>query len=308
MRTVACLIALVFVAPVFPEDGLGSSLRQHYQEFNQARISGENPLPFSLDSLNNVSDSRASIRYFLDDVEFDVFTRSMTSPEEWCEFIPLHLNIKACAYLERNGNQQLLFYAGIKGYITPEDAQLLQLKFNTAFEDGVFLVKLFAQDGPLDSANINFDIRAIPINDGDKQGVYLEFDLSSEPGLAASLMRVYLATIARKKVGFSIGGKDWRGNDELVRGPRGATERNIVRYLLAIETYFATMDVPPEQRFMERLENWFDATEQFRRQLYELPRKEYIANKIKERFNQEILQTAIDNNMQPVYKKVERQR
>jgi len=276
-------------------------MRKNYMEFAQADLDENHPLPFMLESTNNSNDSSASIRYFLDSVTLEAFEARLRQPSEWCEFIPLHLNIKACSYQQRGEVDLLSFYVGIKGYLTPDNAHLLQLQFETDREEGVFMVNLFAEDGPLDSSNINFDIRAISVDEGSRQGIYLEFDLSSVPGLAANLAKIYLATVARNKIGFSIQGKTWSGKPKYVRGQRGATERNLVRYLLAIETYFETLDVPAELQFERRLERWFDATEQFRPQLYELEKSEYISNKIRERKNQEILQVAVQENVEPVY-------
>ncbi len=303
------LVWLILMSPFcLASEDLGEILRHHYVELDRARSTSENPLPFSLESVNNSSNSHASLRYFLDGVSFDEFVVRLQQAPEWCEFIPLHLNIKACAYLERNGKTLLQFYAGIKGYVTPDKAHLLQLEFNSNFSDGVFTANLFAADGPLDSENINFDIRAIGIEQDGRKGVYLEFDLSSVPGLAADLMRIYLATIARKKVGFSVSDTSWTGKPVYVSGPRGATERNIVRYLLAIETYFATLDLPPDSQYAQRLEQWFDATEQYPEQLHELARQEYLDNKFRERANQEILQHATTNKIDPIYKPKDRNR
>lgn len=291
--------------PVLAGSELEEQMLRNYDEFSNADPGEGQPLPFLLESTTNSRDSSASIRYFLDAVSMDDFVSSMAQPREWCEFIPLHLNIKACSYQERDGKFYLSFYVGIKGYLTPDKAHLLRLEFQTQRDGEVFLVKLYAEDGPLDSSHINFDIRAIGIGDGSRNGIYLEFDLSSIPGLAASLARIYLATVARKKIGFSVEGKTWSGKPKYVRGQRGATERNLVRYLLAIETYFSTLDVPDASKFERRLENWFDATEQFRPQLFELEKKDYISNKIRERKNQEILQLAVQQNIEPVYVQID---
>jgi hypothetical protein len=284
------------------------SMQRNFDTFRRNRDSGDLALPFSLDSLDNASETHASVHYFLEGVPLKVFRQRLDQPSEWCEFIPLHLNIKACSYLEQGGNTLVRFYAGIKGYVTPDKAHLLELRYSSGEMDGIYFVHLFARDGPLDSSDISFTIRAIDVDRDGWRGVYLEFDLSSMPGLAASLARVYLATIARNKVGFSVDGTTWTGKPAYVSGQRGATERNIVRYLLAIETYFDTLDLPAEDRYRVRLERWFDATEQFHRQLYELPRKEYINNKLRERQNQEILQQSIADGVPPEFNPVDRRR
>ena len=82
----------------------------------------------------------------------------------------------------------------------------------------------------------------------------------------------------------------------------------MLRYLLAIETYFETLDLPQQERFFERLQRWFDATEQFHDQLYELDRQDYIDNKIRERENQLVLQAALENGEEPDFRPVDRRR
>lgn len=283
-------------------------MQMRFDAFRELRDAGDLTLPFALESVTNASDSHASIRYFLDGVDYDRFRKRLDQPAEWCEFIPLHLNIKACGYLELDGKTLLRFYAGIKGYVSPDKAHLLELSFRTGMTHGVYTVNLYAQDGPLDSSEIDFRIRAIDIDMPGWNGIYLEFELASKPGLAANLARIYLATIARNKIGFSVEGTTWTGKPAFVSGQRGATERNIVRYLLSIETYFDTLDVPPQERFFERLQRWYDATEQFHDQLYELDRQEYIDNKIRERENQVILQAALERGEEPDFTPVDRRR
>jgi hypothetical protein len=248
------------------------------------------------------------VRYLLENVSFDTFANRLNKPAEWCEFIPLHLNIKACGYLNRGNSATLQFHAGVKGYLPPDKAYLLLLKFQSNYEQGVYSANLFAEDGPMDSSNIDFNIRAIGIEKEGVKSVYLEFDLSSVPGLAASLAKLYLATVARKKIGFSIASKSASGKLRYVKGQRAATERNIVRYLLAIETYFATLGVDQDDQYERRLERWYDATEAYAAQLYELDRKEYIYNKKRERENQVVLQHALENNIEPVYIPLDRRR
>ncbi|MBX2868481.1 MAG: hypothetical protein KTR18_07375 [Acidiferrobacterales bacterium] len=289
-----------------------ASLQERAIEFRQKQLSGENPLPFLLSSSFTSTLSRAKVRTFIRGVELDTFSSKLLQPAQWCEFIPLHLNIKACGHLVRNQKNLVQFYAGVKGYVTPDDAHLLQLSFDARKENGVFFADLFAADGPLDSTNIRFNIHAIGAEGEDGKGVYVEFALSSEPGLTNSLARVYLATIARRKIGFSIKGKTWSGKPKYVGGQRGAIERNLVRYLLAIDTFFETEsragELDENALYELRVQRWYDKTDQYREQLFELSREEYISNKMRERQNQQVLQEALDNNLEPVYKLVDERR
>jgi len=289
-----------------------SSLQARAVEFHQQQLLEESPLPFVLSSSFTSDLSKARVRTFIRDVRLDLFAERLSQPSEWCEFIPLHLNIKACGHIKSNDQQIVQFYAGVKDYVTPDNAHLLQLSFNTTNVDGVFSAELYAADGPLDSTNIRFGLRAIDSEGEDGSGVYFEFELSSEPGLTNSLARIYLATIARKKKGFSVKGKTWSGKPKYVGGQRGAIERNLVRYLLALETYFDTAvlnsDSSPDEIYRLRIGRWYDQTDQYKEQLFELARSVYISNKLRERENQKILQQALEENKEPIYKVVDERR
>ena len=58
---------------------------------------------------------------------------------------------------------------------------------------------------------------------------------------------------------------------------RGTVERNTMRYYLAIEAYLDSLDKPPAQQLDARLRQWFDATEQYARQLHEVDKESYLA-------------------------------
>ncbi len=289
-----------------------SSLQERAVAFHQQQLLEETPLPFILSSSFTSDLSKARVRTFIRGVELDLFAERLMQPSEWCEFIPLHLNIKACGHTKINDQQIVQFYAGVKDYVTPDDAHLLQLSFDATSIGGVFSAELFAADGPLDSTNIRFGLRAIDAVGEEGKGVYFEFELSSEPGLTNSLARIYLATIARKKKGFSLDGKTWSGKPKYVGGQRGAIERNLVRYLLALETYFDTAaqnaDSSSEELYKLRINRWYDETSRYKEQLFELTRSEYLSNKLRERENQKILQQALMENKKPVFKVVDERR
>ena len=259
-------------------------------------IIAESDLPFVLESLDENGEIRASVQTFLPGISFDLFSSRLSEISQWCEFIPLHLNIKACGYSGETDSSQLGFYIGAKGYMAPDEAQLLILKVAVQNEEDVLRIGFTAPKGPFGSSNYNFDFRAIGADDG----VYLEFDLSSRPGLVSSLAKIYFATVASGKVGFSTVSKGRSGKIRYVRGQRGGAERNIVRYLLSIQTYFATIDQEGQtDGYENRLERWFDLTQEHERQLYEMSRETYLDIKIRERDNQLVLIEAIKNNVEP---------
>lgn len=88
-------------------------------------------------------------------------------------------------------------------------------------------------------------------------------------------MKSYLATIGSDKVGFTATGDPGTAKPGYIGGVRGLLERNTMRYYLAIDAYLATLDKPLDQR----LGRWFDATEQYPRQLHEVERQDYMEMK-----------------------------
>ena len=271
-------------------------MQDRYRDYLATRDVRE--LPFTLSSDEEKGIVSVGVTTFLPGIPFELFAERLSMVSEWCEFVPLHLNIKACQFDHKDGQTRLGFYVGVKGHLTPDQADLLMLNFNARVEDSVLLISFFSDSGPYGSSNIGFEFRAI---EGDG-GVYLEFDLSSKPGLIESVAKLYLATVARHKVGFSVVGETWLGDTKYVGGQRGGSERNIVRYLLAIQTYFETLDVEPEdERYRQRLERWFDYTEKYKRQLYEMDREDYISIKSRERNNQTILMAALESGEKAVY-------
>ena len=57
---------------------------------------------------------------------------------------------------------------------------------------------------------------------------------------------------------------------------RGLTERISIRYFLAIDAFVAS---PAPAQLEKRLNDWFDATERYPRQLHEMDRGTYVAMK-----------------------------
>jgi hypothetical protein len=103
----------------------------------------------------------------------------------------------------------------------------------------------------------------------------------------------YLKTMGRKKVGFSVVGRDREGRPIYVRGVQGMIERNAMRYHLAVQAYLETLQVPECDRFERRIERWFDLTSAHQRQLFEMVRDDYLRYKRRERAEQARLQHAL---------------
>jgi hypothetical protein len=120
-------------------------------------------------------------------------------------------------------------------------------------------------------------VAAVPLGTG---RTFLHLSYSYAYGLAGRVaLQAYLATAGASKVGFTVAGRDGNGQPIYIGGVRGAIERNVMRYYLAIDAHLASMGAPPGQQLEKRIETWFDATERYPRQLHEMDRATYLAMK-----------------------------
>jgi hypothetical protein len=104
---------------------------------------------------------------------------------------------------------------------------------------------------------------------------------------------IYSAISSEDKVGFTVRGIDKSGKTVYVDGPRGAIERNAVRYYFAVRSFLDTSSCPEETRFGMMMNKWYDLTDHFRKQLFEMDKKEYVAFKTEEHRSQLIRSRAL---------------
>jgi hypothetical protein len=213
--------------------------------------------------------------YAVVDHPFPTVQRAFANSRTWCDVLILHLNTKLC----QAGGNGLAVRVGRKNG-DADDAYALQFGFRLLASRPDFVsAQVSAPTGPLGSRDYRIELQAVPL--GPKQS-FLRLHYSYGFGAAARLAtRGYLATSGSGKVGFTRSGKGY------VRGMRGAIERNTMRYYLAIESYLASLSQPPGRQFLSRIESWFDATEQYRRQLHEIERADYLAMKQREYLRQQ---------------------
>ena len=193
----------------------------------------------------------------------------------------------------QGGSDRLTVYSGRKFYQPPEQTHQLDYRYRLQeFSEDYFKLSLRADDGPLGTHDYLLELAAIPL-EGDR--TFLHVCFAYEYGLPTRLaISGYLATMARKKVGFSVSGLDGNGQPILVNGLEGAIERNSVRYHLAVQAYLDTLELAENDRFESRLNRWFDLTERHHRQLFELEKDQYLDFKRRERSDQLRLQGAVN--------------
>lgn len=214
--------------------------------------------------------------YAVLDSPYSVVSATLKSPGRWCDVMILHLNTKYCRATSEANPSLLHVNIGKKTEQELADSFAFEFAFRlNAASTNYLAAQLVADKGPLGTSNYRIELRAIPLPDG-KTFMYLRYAYSY--GMAGRLaMQSYLATLGQGKVGFTQINQGEKG--VYVSGMRGAVERNTVRYYLAIEAYLASLGTPAAQQLDARLERWFDATEQYARQLHELDKSSYMSMK-----------------------------
>jgi hypothetical protein len=217
----------------------------------------------------------------------------LREPANWCDIASLHLNIKACTYRIMGNEKALTLYSGRKFYQPPEESYKLTYSFNLEKQQADYLkVALASDDGPFGTRDYRIVLEATPL-DGGRSLIHLHY--AYRFGLSARLaMKGYLATLGANKIGFSIVKRDRQGNSVYVNGTRGMIERNAIRYYLAIQAYLETAGLHEGERFNERLSYWYDLTERYRKQLFEMEKEEYLRFKHLEYLNQVRLQGELE--------------
>lgn len=224
---------------------------------------------------------------------FAAVTHTFESTSGWCNAASLHVNVKTCTTHQTPGQSQVSLYVGEKDYQEPDDAYQIDYQYRNIARSNRYLhTDLNAKSGPLDSKDYLIDIEAIPL---DGSTTFIHFSYSAQYGFLSSiLMQTYLATAGRNKIGFTQQGTDADGKIIYTNGLKGVIERNAMRYFLAMESYLETATLTGKQRFEASLNRWFEYTEKYSRQLYELNHEEYFSNKVREHANQTALQLVIN--------------
>lgn len=214
--------------------------------------------------------------------------KTLSQPAQWCDLAILHINIKTCLY----GNDWVKFFVGRKYYQTPDAAFELQYHFSTVANTDQYLnIKLTAADGPLGTSDYLIKLEATAI---DAEHSFIRFEYRYRFGFMGKLaMQTYLATLGRHKVGFTVTGTDDNGDPIYIKGLQGVIERNVMRYIFAIQSVLETKPAAGTEQHTAQLKSWYTHIEQHPRQLVELSREEYMENKKRELANQLEMQGAM---------------
>ena len=199
------------------------------------------------------------------------------SPSSLCELLFLHLNVRECRTSTSAGGS-LSLTVGPKRASALGSRYHMDYALRTEVDAPDYLkVTLSADEGPLSTRDYRIVLEAMPLAQGRS---FLRLGYSYGYGFVAKVaMKAYLATAGRSKIGFTVLGRDDAGQPIRVRGERGALERNVIRYYLALLSYWGAKGGTPHEQTEARLRAWFANTERYAAQLHELELDEYLREK-----------------------------
>ncbi|MDE2201452.1 MAG: hypothetical protein KGJ38_01880 [Burkholderiaceae bacterium] len=259
------------------------SLRDKYQAL--APQLADNPFhrPLVLESTETSSMLKGDI-YSVVDYPFATVSGALNDPAQgpanWCDVLILHLNIKYCHATAGARAGMLDVNLGRKVEQSLSSSYRLTFNYRPVLSNpDYFRVELNAESGPFSTRDYRIVLEATPAPTGGNR-TFLHLTYAYGYGTAGQLaMRTYLATIGSDKVGFTKTADAPAAQPEYVGGVRGLLERNTMRYYLAIDAYLKALAAPPDKRLQQRLITWFNATEQYPRQLHEVERQDYLQMK-----------------------------
>ncbi len=247
-------------------------------------------LPLFLESFERADRVQVDV-YGIFNYPFSSVANVLAVPSNWCDIVSLHPNVKACTSRDLPSAGLLTLYIGRKVFQTPEDTRQVVYQYRNVEQHQEYLdILLSADAGPFGTKDHRMRLEAMTL-DGGRTFVHVKYSYRDSAALRLA-GKVYFATLGWGKVGFTVTGTDRSGSPVYIGGPRGAIERNAVRYYFAIQSYMNTMRYPEKSRFSMRISAWYDLTERYRKQLFELGKSDYLTFKTKEHIHQVTLQTA----------------
>ena len=267
------------------DSGAGSVLRARHTALHDQLATNSFNRPLVLESSEGPNAVNGEI-YAVVPYTFDKVGKALSVPQGWCEILILHLNTKYCKIVPDGQKTALLMNLG-KKYDQPVE-QSYRLAFVWRLTDqraDYMRVALTADTGPLGTHDYRITLEAIPLENG---STFLHLSYAYGFGATGKFaMLAYFSTVGRNKVGFSVVGTEQDGQPTFIDGMRGQSERNTMRYYLAIESFLGALALPESAQFEQRIGDWFNAVELYPRQLHEMDRVEYLTMKRKEYLRQQ---------------------
>ncbi len=244
------------------------SLAANYQASAQQLRDSPFKRPLILQSAESGGSLRGEVHAVINQ-PLSAVSGALTRPDAWCEVMAVHPNVAGCRVEGTAAAPKLAVDFGTR--LDSTDAPYhAEFDFRRAHNDAGYLqLRLDADKGPVGTSDYRIMVEAVPVESGK---TFLHFTYSYTSSFTARMAtQAYLSTKGRNKVGFTPQGEGYIG------GIRGALERNVMRYYLAIESHLAESSTPEDRRFERSLERWLDAIAEYPRQLKEEGQREDYA-------------------------------
>lgn len=244
--------------------GSAAALRETYATHRAEIDQNKFGVPLHLQSAQTSDSLQGDIHALLDQ-RFDKVQAALALPENWCDILILHPNVKRCQLNAGGGGDG---ESSITVNLGRSELPV-QFSYKAAKAADYLDVRLGSPTGPFGTTDYRIRLEAAP---ADAQHTILHLTYSHRYGLRAKLaMQAYFSTLGRGKVGFSVIGSDAQGQPIHVGDLRGGLERNAMRYYASIESYLFALSAPPQDQLERRLRHWFEYTERYPLQLQEEP-------------------------------------
>ena len=279
----ACTMALA--QETMSESDAAASLRDRYATLSEQLEQSTIQRGLYLESAETSRASQGDI-YAVVDYPLTAISDAFTHPENWCEVLILHLNVKYCHATTADEGTGLSVAIGKK--IEQPLSKTHRVEFThevTASRPDYTQIVLAARKGPLGTRDYHISLELVALG-SDQSFLHMRYAYAYG-AMARRAMRVYLATSGSAKVGFTMIDSEEGLPPHLIGGMRGALERNTMRYYLAIDAYLGALATPAPERFEESLERWFTATERYALQLHEVDHDAYLTMKRREYLRQQ---------------------
>ncbi|MEJ6021837.1 hypothetical protein [Ramlibacter sp. PS4R-6] len=272
-----CAVAALMGLAAINASADAGALRAKYTELREPLRNNPYHRPIVIDSAEQGDTLKGDI-YAVLNHPYDALAKSLQEPADWCAILILPFNTKYCHPVKGDKGTTLAMRIGRKADQPVTDAYRIDFALRQVAAGADYLEsRLAAAQGPVGTRDYRIAIEAIPL-DAKRTFMHLSYSYAYG-GMGRFAMQAYLSTAGANKVGFSVAGKDGNGEPIYIGGVRGAIERNVMRYYLAVDAHLASLTAPPDEQLDKRIQTWFDSTERYARQLHEMDRAQYVAMK-----------------------------
>lgn len=286
-RAAAGGVAAVLMATAPAAMADAAQLRAKHEQMKEALRNNAFGRAIAIHS-DDSGDSITGDVYAVLDFPYKAVSEGLRNPQSWCDVLILPFNTKYCHPYPTAEGSSLQMRIGRKADQPLNDAYRLDFALHPVARGAdYFETRMDALKGPMGTHDYHIVLSATPL---DERHSFMHLSYTyGYSGFGRLAMQGYLGTVGANKVGFTVIGRDGSGQPQYIGGVRGAIERNVVRYYLAIDAYLGSLAAPPEQQLDRRIQGWFSATEKYARQLHEMDRAEYVAMKKHESERQQAL-------------------